>query len=823
MSPLTGTEQGIVDSLEAHGIDYAILEPTSTGLRKSTLDATKPVRAFLARQGLHDYSVQKQGTEFKRHLPAVFIREDKTASPTHASVVRPRSGNGDPRIWFPGLKDHCAPGEKVGLVNAAGELRVFNISRGVMIDLDDGAAGNADTDGAGRWALLARLWERSTGGRDVAATPANANDAFPAARRPAGVAEGIDWLRSTPRALGTARLLFLVGGPGAGKSHAAAEAVMDLPRVDAQDDGLAQRAYRYSWGEREFLLINDATITSDRYRRAPLSREIAGIVESGSLLMACINRGVLVEEAAALSSSNATVGSDVVRWLQSGESYAEALEDIDEVDGPVVISGQETSYLRTATVHFQDEVIADIVVVNVDSCSLLEATPRVLVESGLGGLRTLVPDSYRIAKTIKRDGLHADGTSGGQLFEAVVAALMDASSDDVPEGYFDPFDANIQSMASRQTQSGVLTLLRASEIVSGSTYTFRDLWGALSRCIVGAASSEYSHASARGLIHELQPASADPVKRFDEIRRLAQYRFSQALFGVGMDLPEKPSDPRNNPVTRRTSAVDPVIDTVPGEFSVEEPNAGWATPIVDAFSGPLTSGSPLESLVRLLDDNDSFIGVVTDFDRRLDHAFVEAVSVPRLSDPVREGLVAWYGRYITRLFAVAHGISAFRREISMWTLAWTMASELATASELPTLLENQLKTLVRPPRDGQGSNPLIPLLGSRAEPIIGDVVGAKLALASGPFDLRSSREGEELYFCVVEGATSSPRIRLDFALVRQAQSCTGGWIGVTEVADATSPRLERFRSTQLVGERGPFRENFVVVAGSAEYKIQAGA
>ena len=51
--------------LVAIGQDFATFEPTATGLKKSILDATQPVRTLFNEAGFHDYDSQGRGPDHK--------------------------------------------------------------------------------------------------------------------------------------------------------------------------------------------------------------------------------------------------------------------------------------------------------------------------------------------------------------------------------------------------------------------------------------------------------------------------------------------------------------------------------------------------------------------------------------------------------------------------------------------------------------------------------------------------------------------------------------------------------------------------------------
>lgn len=109
------------------GIDVALLVPTATGIDKSIMDATTPVRLFLGRNGIHDYEKQGQGPDKKALFPAFFVEPDGLTETT-ASLYRPVTKKGDPRIWFKGLRRYAASCNLLGLVTNGKALFVFNLS-----------------------------------------------------------------------------------------------------------------------------------------------------------------------------------------------------------------------------------------------------------------------------------------------------------------------------------------------------------------------------------------------------------------------------------------------------------------------------------------------------------------------------------------------------------------------------------------------------------------------------------------------------------------------------------------------------------------------
>ncbi len=109
------------------GLDAAFLVPTPTGYKKSIMDAIAPFRSFLSAHRLHSYETQPQGPDSKVILRAYFVLPDRMVE-TRASLYRPCTKQGDPRVWFAGLKNHCQPCNLLGIVTDGQCLYVLNLS-----------------------------------------------------------------------------------------------------------------------------------------------------------------------------------------------------------------------------------------------------------------------------------------------------------------------------------------------------------------------------------------------------------------------------------------------------------------------------------------------------------------------------------------------------------------------------------------------------------------------------------------------------------------------------------------------------------------------
>lgn len=109
------------------GVPVAFLVPTPTGYSKSIMDATGPVRDLFKNANVHDYEGQRQGPEAKAMLESYYVYADHVQE-TVASVYRPMTKKGDPRIWFSKMTRYCNPCNLLALVVIEHRIYVINLS-----------------------------------------------------------------------------------------------------------------------------------------------------------------------------------------------------------------------------------------------------------------------------------------------------------------------------------------------------------------------------------------------------------------------------------------------------------------------------------------------------------------------------------------------------------------------------------------------------------------------------------------------------------------------------------------------------------------------
>lgn len=128
MRKLSKSEQNKIKLLTRNQVSLTLIEPTETGLKKSIMDATGSVRSFLKSENIHDYDLQKQGPDNKVLIPTVIHTGFKIIK-SKASLYRPITKNGDPRIWFYSLTKISDPNDIIAIIYFDDKFQVFNLTK----------------------------------------------------------------------------------------------------------------------------------------------------------------------------------------------------------------------------------------------------------------------------------------------------------------------------------------------------------------------------------------------------------------------------------------------------------------------------------------------------------------------------------------------------------------------------------------------------------------------------------------------------------------------------------------------------------------------
>jgi len=133
MRPLSDLEIDRIKLLSEKSVELCLIEPTLTGLEKSIMDATGSVRAYVKNKNIHDYELQNQGQENKIQIPAFLINSYELVN-SIASLYRPNTKKGDPRIWFKGLGSFSNANDILGIIAFEQKLFVINIT---LLDVNE--------------------------------------------------------------------------------------------------------------------------------------------------------------------------------------------------------------------------------------------------------------------------------------------------------------------------------------------------------------------------------------------------------------------------------------------------------------------------------------------------------------------------------------------------------------------------------------------------------------------------------------------------------------------------------------------------------------
>ena len=104
MRPFTPFEKRNMEYLVNKDVKFTQVQITATGLKKSILDATTPMRTYFKENKVHDYALQNKGQDNKVIIKTYILTEYKEIE-TQTSLYRPETKDGDPRLWIYRLKE----------------------------------------------------------------------------------------------------------------------------------------------------------------------------------------------------------------------------------------------------------------------------------------------------------------------------------------------------------------------------------------------------------------------------------------------------------------------------------------------------------------------------------------------------------------------------------------------------------------------------------------------------------------------------------------------------------------------------------------------
>ena len=584
--------------------------------------------------------------------------------------------------------------------------------------------------------------------------------------------------------------VFLVGGAGNGKSKIAGDTVQLIDGVRLGEPGrFAQRIFDYRLGSgRHLKVVNDATIPSATDNGKPaLGSDIAAAIGNSSHLLACVNRGVLIGEATSPevgSTPNEVAAALITHWLLDMSPERET--DIVAETRLETFSDTSCSHYAFAKLFIDGEATAIIHVVFMDQASLLETWPTVGDSPGEHlSHDALAPSDIAQVPVLSRD--HSGGPTAE--FAQPLQQLAQTMLGGEPWSETDPIKAN-----------GWCAVLRGAEVISGSHFTYRELWALGSHSLVGpctAADLEKLHtwiASKRAVA-----AASDKEAALRALVSLSSLRSHMMLFDAGRgSVSGCPADTYSWPATTNEALkavchADPLREFGPGDGKEYTMLVDLLAGIEDGRSRPGRSLAEADPLIE---------AYWTGFDTEFENAIAGLVDPENSKATLkhRNEILAWYGRYMFRLVGMARGWPAHVSLISKWQESWT---EARSKQLLPLEIEKALMQIILPSRI-DSNDTFFPALRSRVDMTPSGGTALEIEVERGDFKIDIRTSGYSI-IATLKDRTRSEGTRvetlLDFHLLREALAKDDGR-GFTDSLSVIEPRVERVRAGLLAAQAG---------------------
>ena len=118
-----------MEYLVNHNVTFTQVQITATGLKKSILDATTPMRTYFKENNVHNYELQAQGPDNKVTKRTYILTGWKAIKST-TSLYRPNTKEGDPRLWIYGLRETTEANDIHAIIALnPEELYVINLTK----------------------------------------------------------------------------------------------------------------------------------------------------------------------------------------------------------------------------------------------------------------------------------------------------------------------------------------------------------------------------------------------------------------------------------------------------------------------------------------------------------------------------------------------------------------------------------------------------------------------------------------------------------------------------------------------------------------------
>lgn len=586
-------------------------------------------------------------------------------------------------------------------------------------------------------------------------------------------------------------MVFLVGGAGNGKSKLAGDTVSLIGGTPVgEPQPFAQRVYDYKLDSGvQLRVINDATIPpKDQFDR-PLIRDLAQTLRAGQHLLACINRGVLIGEARAHGDETIPqperTAMVIARWLLSGElqgtegeEWKVCLDDTKELPEHYSVAALWLGGKKTAVIH----------VVYMDNASLLEHwVPPKLAD---GDYRQPLPTGTVEVVPILDD----PRLSRPAAFQSCVEKGASAYSDALEGDSLDPITANARSLSNNIVANGWCSLLRGAEVISGTHFTYRELWALFAHSIVGPINAPDLEALSEWASERLVQANDNASEeRLGALLSLGAARTHMLLFDAGraaddqvLKVPHFVWPSTESDALRSVRMADPLRSFGPASGTE---NAEIANLLAGIEDGHLPGQ-------RLADEDEAIGNYWSPLDAEIERAIRQEIDTSRDTSTLkkRNWLLSWYGRYMYRLIGLVRGWPAHCSVISEWQSSWLDADK---RNRLSKDIEDAILDIIAPSA-GRGDESYFTFLQPRVDAGEGSVERALVALPRNHFVIKAKTAGGRVELQIDqagrEGGPQPASTLLDFHMLREAMARLNGH-GFTDSLMLIEPRIERIRAS----------------------------
>jgi len=643
---------------------------------------------------------------------------------------------------------------------------------------------------------VAELWARAYGGNSAAVSPwaPSMSGSWLGPTSP-GLAE-VEELATRVLSAGEDQIwIFLVGGPGSGKSSYASRFLDRNGYLIASGNELHRRHYlaqHPSW--RPIRFVNDATVRTKGLKEG-LQIDMAQADQSKSQLLTCVNRGVLADELN-LTNDPSSEFFEVLDWIARGSDRTpKSLLPLVELD-----------YMQVAKQALEDGSIRYIAAIYMDVASMLEEQP--LVEH-TGSFESLQCSSLKMQSSDDGKLLGSDASPFSILLQKISQTLsVEYLRERFKLSDLNPIVANANQLNDPEFRRGLISILRTSEIRVGSRLNYRSFWTILARLMFGDLpnKTDIDGLATKLLTIEQQVQNSG---EFAELFELAGLRSTEAVFENRQELASAASF---DPGLKFTLAVDPAIASS-GEIGISANSTSdksvYVKPIAHAFQSAEVGEGILDTISQ--QTGNPLPLKKTAFDVRLDSLFALARgsdSADRLSNYE----VSSYARYLLRISSVYGGICHGLKEAQEWVALWSFSPYIPQRDQLTAKIESLIKPKIG--RSDLQQTALLSLLESRARPIVQTSESEPiLAKQLDNIQFSTTKIGADLFLVLNEYNTDIGRIKIDHSFLRELLNTSPFAVGVTEETYFLAPRLERTRSVKLLSSPDNQAEVFAVVVG----------